>query len=148
MKKVIIWVLVAIVVITTSTFVFIKLNKNNDNGEIVIEKEGIKEYYFLLDSLGDYASVYEGLNCRIELRIKESMDEREITVVEMARITELRYEPVNGYYEGTIRSTDLEIKAFFCVALNCEPDDLEVLVYENKHMQDRKDTYHRFIEKV
>lgn len=64
----------------------------NENNEIVVDKEGTKEYYEILSLLGEYASEYNGLNDSNEKRLY------------FPTIVFVKEGKIIGFHEGTIDS--------------------------------------------
>lgn len=64
----------------------------------------------------------------VNCHLREIMDEKEITISQLARLTNLRYEVVDNYYYNRNIRYDSVVLAKFCYTLNCDIDDL--LKYE------------------
>ena len=60
--------------------------------------------------------------------LKNIMDEKGITISQLARLTNLRYEVVDNYYYNRNIRYDSVVLAKFCYSLDCSIDDL--LKYE------------------
>ena len=60
----------------------------------------------------------------IELNVKEVMDNKHITVSELSRIADIKYDIVKRYYNGEIIRYDSEILKKFCIYLDCNINDL------------------------
>ena len=61
---------------------------------------------------------------RVELRLKEVMDERGISRNQLAKLIDARYEVVGKWYKGEVEKMDLDILARICYALDCTTEDL------------------------
>lgn len=60
----------------------------------------------------------------INLKLKNIMDEKNISRSQMARLIDTRFEVINKWYNGNLTSMDLNILAKLCYALKCTPNDL------------------------
>ena len=61
---------------------------------------------------------------RVELRLKEVMDERGITRNQLAKLIDARFEVVGKWYKGEVEKMDLDILARICYALDCKAEDI------------------------
>lgn len=61
---------------------------------------------------------------RVELRLKEIMDERGITRNQLAKLIDARFEVVGKWYKGEVEKMDLDILARICYVLNCKAEDI------------------------
>ena len=61
---------------------------------------------------------------KVELRLKEVMDERGITRNQLAKRIDARFEVVGKWYKGEVEKMDLDILARICYALDCTTEDL------------------------
>ena len=61
---------------------------------------------------------------RVELRLKEVMDERGISRNQLAKRLDARFEVVGKWYKGEVEKMDLDILARICYALDCTTEDL------------------------
>ena len=61
---------------------------------------------------------------RVELRLKEIMDERCISRNQLAKRIDARFEVVGKWYKGEVEKMDLDILARICYALDCTTEDL------------------------
>lgn len=68
-----------------------------------------------------YEDEYFGI---VEFRLKELMDEKNISINQMSRLTDVHYDTIKKYYYGEFYSITLEILGKFCKILNCEISDL------------------------
>ena len=63
-------------------------------------------------------------NFIIYINLRDVMNQKHISVNALSRMTGIRYHIVKKYYLNDICRVDLENLKKFCVALNCEPDDI------------------------
>ena len=68
--------------------------KLDEEGKVVVEKEGSEEYYDLLKALGDSVSVYEGLN------------DDSIKRLYFPTVVFVKEGEIIGYHEGTVESQE------------------------------------------
>lgn len=68
----------------------------------------------------------------IELNVKEVMDKRNISINELSRLANIKYDIVKRYYNGDIIRYDSEILKKFCIYLHCKIDDLIKIKEKNK----------------
>ena len=61
---------------------------------------------------------------RVELRLKEVMDEIGISRNQLAKLIDARFEVVSKWYKGEVEKMDLDILARICYALDCTTDDM------------------------
>ena len=61
---------------------------------------------------------------RVELRLKEVMDERGISRNQLAKLIDARFEVVGKWYKGEVVIMYLDILARICYALDCTTEDL------------------------
>ena len=61
---------------------------------------------------------------RVELRLKEVMDERGISRNQLAKRIDARFEVVGKWYKGEVEKMDLDILARICYALDCTTEDI------------------------
>ena len=61
---------------------------------------------------------------RVELKLKEVMDERGISRNQLAKLIDARFEVVSKWYKGEVEKMDLDILARICYALDCTTEDL------------------------
>lgn len=66
----------------------------------------------------------------IKVNLKDIMDEKNITINQMSRLSKLRYETVRKYYKEEVYLLDIDVLTKFCYFLDCEIDDL--LVYNKE----------------
>ena len=65
---------------------------------------------------------------QVKCYLKDVMDNKNITISQLARLTNLRYEVVDNYYFNRNIRYDSVVLAKFCYSLNCSINDL--LKYE------------------
>lgn len=63
-------------------------------------------------------------NFIIYINLRDVMEQKNISVNELSRMTGIRYHIVKKYYLNEICRVDLENLKKFCVALNCNPEDI------------------------
>ena len=73
---------------------------------------------------------------RIQLHLKELMDQRGINRNQMAKWIDTRFEVVNKWYEGSVEKLDLDILARLCYVLECQTGDL--IEYQEPAPEDYK----------
>ena len=88
------------------------------------------------------------LSFHIELRLKQIMDARGISIYKMAKISGLRYETVKSYYNDSIYLMDKIVLAIFCSVLKCDINDLEVLVYNDSAKDGETVKFEKSLEEV
>lgn len=71
---------------------------------------------------------------KVRIRLREIMDERDIKRNELAKSIYSRFEVVDNWYSGDMRSVDLDILAKLCYVLQCDISD--ILVYEREQKKD------------
>lgn len=69
---------------------------------------------------------------RVELRLKEVMDERGISRNQLAKLIDARFEVVGKWYKGEVEKMDLDILARICYALDCTAEDIVCYVSGNE----------------
>ena len=65
---------------------------------------------------------------KINLKLKEYMDERKITRNALAKRVNMRFEVIDKWYNNRIENIDLDILARICFVLSCDIND--ILKYE------------------
>ena len=63
-------------------------------------------------------------NVEIELCVKEVMDNKGISISELSRKANIKYDIVKRYYNGEMLRYDSEVLKKFCVYLDCKIEDL------------------------
>lgn len=67
----------------------------------------------------------------VELRIGEVLEERNMTVRELARQTELNFESIRRLTSGATKNAPLHVLGRICTVLNCDVSDLLTLKKPN-----------------
>ena len=65
---------------------------------------------------------------KINLKLKEYMDERKMTRNALAKRVNTRFEVIDKWYNNRIENIDLDILARICFVLSCDTND--ILKYE------------------
>ena len=63
-------------------------------------------------------------NVEIELCVKEVMDNKGVSISELSKIADIKYDIVKRYYYGEIVRYDSEVLKKFYIYLDCKIDDL------------------------
>lgn len=61
---------------------------------------------------------------KIVFDLKSIMDEKNITISKIAKITGLHHKVVRRYYEGTVERYDKEVLSKLCFVLGCDLNDI------------------------
>lgn len=61
------------------------------------------------------------------------MEEKNISKNKLCRMTDLRFETIQGYYKGDISRIDLYVITKLCDALDCNIQDIIEYSPKNKH---------------
>ena len=61
---------------------------------------------------------------RINICLKQLMDEKKMTRYSLSKATGTRFEVINKWYDGNIERLDLDVLARVCYVLGCEPSDI------------------------
>ena len=71
---------------------------------------------------------------KITLKLKEKLDDLDMSIGQFSVLTGLKFEVVERYYTNKIQRTDRKVLETFCDTLNCPLSDLmdSVLVDENE----------------
>ena len=72
----------------------------------------------MLDELTKYS------NSVIYVDLKSLMKQKNISVSELSNMTGIRHHIVKKYYLNQVFRVDLENLKKFCIALNCNPEDI------------------------
>ena len=64
----------------------------------------------------------------IEIRLKDIMQEKEISRNALARAIHTRFEVIDKWYNGHVEKIDADILARICYVLDCKPSD--IIVYK------------------
>ena len=67
----------------------------------------------------------------VKCYLKNVMAKRKITITQLSRLTNIRYEVVDNYYHNRNIRYDSVVLAKFCYSLDCSIDDL--LKYESNN---------------
>ena len=67
----------------------------------------------------------------VKCHLKNVMTKRKITITQLSRLTNIRYEVVDNYYHNRNIRYDSVVLAKFCYSLDCSIDDL--LKYESNN---------------
>jgi len=70
----------------------------------------------------------------IEIRLKDFMDQKQITRNALARAINARFEVVDKWYNGHVEKIDADVLARICFVLNCKPGDIIYYVNSDKEM--------------
>lgn len=73
----------------------------------------------------------ESSNSIIYVDLKQKMIEKKISVNCLSNMTGIRYHIVKKYYLNQVYRVDLENLKKFCVALDCNPEDIIKIKYYN-----------------
>lgn len=65
---------------------------------------------------------------KVNCDLKSLMDSRSITISDMSKFADVKYDVVKRYYNNDVYQVDLQILAKFCYVLNCNIDN--ILNYE------------------
>lgn len=66
---------------------------------------------------------------KIEVCLKEIMDNKNINRNTLAKRSNTRFEVINKWYDNKVEKMDLDVLARICYVLNCSPSD--ILKYNN-----------------
>lgn len=61
---------------------------------------------------------------KIESNLKKVMDEKNVSIYQICRLTGLKFEVVKKYYDNTITRYDSDVVAKFCFVLECDSSDI------------------------
>lgn len=61
---------------------------------------------------------------KINIRLKEILDERGKTRGYLSRATNTRFEVINKWYSNNVEKLDLDVLARICYVLDCSPGDI------------------------
>ena len=67
---------------------------------------------------------------KIQIRLKEIMDKKNITRNHLAKSLNTRFEVINKWYNNDVEKMDLDILARLCFVLDCSPAD--IIIYESQ----------------
>lgn len=74
----------------------------------------INESYYLL--MKDYG--------KIHVKLKDLMDEHNITRYKLASSAHTRFEVIDKWYKDEVQKLDLDVLARICYVLKCSPSDI------------------------
>ena len=66
---------------------------------------------------------------KVELRLRQLMEQRNIARGTLAKAIGCRFEVVDRWYRGNVSELDLDVLARICCVLNCRVED--ILVYRS-----------------
>ena len=61
---------------------------------------------------------------KLESNLKRVMDEKNVSIYQICRLTGLKFEVVKKYYDNTITRYDSEVVAKLCFVLECDSSDI------------------------
>lgn len=61
---------------------------------------------------------------KIDICLKEILDERGLTRNYLAKASNTRFEVINKWYSNQVEKLDLDVLARFCYVLECSPSDI------------------------
>ena len=61
---------------------------------------------------------------KINICLKQIMDEKHITRNYLARVLNTRFEVINKWYNNDVEKLDLDVLARICYVLNCKVEDI------------------------
>ena len=61
---------------------------------------------------------------KINVKLKEKMDNQGITRYQLASLIHSRFEVVDKWYKNEVQKLDLDVLARICYVLKCKPEEL------------------------
>lgn len=61
---------------------------------------------------------------KINIKLKELIDEKKISRYKLASSINSRFEVVDKWYKNDVQKLDLDVLARICYVLNCNPEDI------------------------
>lgn len=61
---------------------------------------------------------------KISIHLSEIMDKRKINRYSLSKLTGIRYEVINKWYNNNVERADLDVLAKLCYTLNCSVSDI------------------------
>lgn len=61
---------------------------------------------------------------RVNLKLKDIIDERGITRNALANLVDTRFEVIDKWYNNKVERLDLDVMARICYVLECKPSDI------------------------
>ncbi len=61
---------------------------------------------------------------KIDICLKEILDERGVTRSHIAKASNTRFEVINKWYSNKVEKLDLDVLARICYVLDCSPSDI------------------------
>ena len=72
----------------------------------------------------------------IQVKLKELLEERQVTRGYVARMVQTRFEVIDRWYEGSLERIDLDVLARICRVLSCEVQDILEVAKEREEETD------------
>lgn len=60
----------------------------------------------------------------IKIKLRELMEEKELTRYQLSRLTNTRFEVINKWYNGNVERIDSDVLARLCFTLGCRVEDI------------------------
>lgn len=62
---------------------------------------------------------------KVEIKLKSIMDEKNISIYQMSKLTSLKHSTIKSYYNNCpITRVDLDVLSKFCYVLDCNIEDI------------------------
>ena len=69
---------------------------------------------------------------KVEIKLSSIMDNKNISIYKMSRLTDLKYSTIKSYYSNSpISRVDLDVLSKMCYVLNCGVEDILQYKYPN-----------------